>query len=620
MGPKEHSPWLAVLLAVAACGGAPERTVAPAFRTAPQTAGAELCVDCHEDVVASYARTGMARALGPVEPGELDGLGELASGPWRYGFQASDDGRHYLLGETHADVDSHALGAPAVLGIGAGELDRSIAVVHGAGMRFAPVEVVSTTAGRHLALAPGEAMDPGGRLDFAITPECLGCHTDALPPAGYPLDRLPDPAAWTPRGISCAGCHGTAEQLADHVAWQEADLSGEQPPSAVDPVLDLGAMGRAERLSVCARCHLQGDARLVLENGELGPPPVGVDLLHHRALFVGTATPEAPTTEVGFVSQVERLALSACFLESELDCSSCHDPHRDLREPEPRARVRGACLDCHADPDACARPDPGRASDEALVRTMANGERALERLGGARPDCATCHMPLTGVFDVAEVLIHDHHVRRDGSNARGPALPSELRFPEAPDGDWTRFAWPFTEAPDHQDEHGLWLLAYAAGGHPERAVELVDREPGPTAAGLAMYHHVRAGLLEATDRAREAEEAYRRALELDPDLAPATSNLALVLHRRGEHAPARELLDALLLRHPAYAPALRNRALVRDAVGDTGGALGDLETALSLDPDAELARTLARAAEAAGLPDKATRFAAMARDLDPAPR
>ena len=606
----------AMLLAlVAACGGGePVTVVAAPFTAAPQAVGAEACRDCHADLVDSYARTGMARALGPVEPGELEGLGELTSGPWAYGFHGSPDGRHYLLGETHAEHPGHALGAEVVYAIGAGVLDRSFAVLHGAGTFFAPVEVITTDAGRRLALRPGEAMEPGTRLGFPITPECLACHTDSLPPPTWPLEQLPDPARWTPRGISCGGCHGTADELAAHVTWQEADLSGEPTATRADPILDLASLGRSERLSVCARCHLQGDARLVLEDGALGPPHVGLDLLEHRALFVGPATPEEPGVEVGFVSQIERLALSTCFLESELDCATCHDPHAFLGEPEPRARVRAACATCHQ-PAACGRPVHEQAADDAWVRAnLANGAAALAR-GPA--DCATCHMPLTGVFDVAEVLIHDHAVRRDGSDARGPTPEAELRFPEAPDGNWKRFTWPFAEAPAHRDEHGLWLMAYVAGGHLAKGLALVDHEPGPTAEGLAMYHHVRAGLLEMAGRTEDAEAAYRAALERDPELPPSLTNLALLLQRRGAPAEGLALLDALLERHPGAHGALRNRALCREALGDTAGALADLDRALGLAPDAALAATLSGLAAQLGRREDAARYAAIARDLDP---
>ena len=42
--------------------------------------GAERCVDCHASIVAAYAQTGMARALGPLLAGEFEGLAEVPAG------------------------------------------------------------------------------------------------------------------------------------------------------------------------------------------------------------------------------------------------------------------------------------------------------------------------------------------------------------------------------------------------------------------------------------------------------------------------------------------------------------------------------------------------------------
>ncbi|MDF1800301.1 MAG: tetratricopeptide repeat protein [Planctomycetota bacterium] len=605
---------LPALALLSSCGdGDPAAVIASARTTAPQTAGAEACMDCHAEVVQSYARTGMARALGPIEPGELEGFGELAAGDsgYHYGFLASPDGRQFVLTETHEDHPAHALAAQAVMGIGAGELDRSIAVLHGASTYFAPIEVLTVDGGRRLALAPGEMMQPGGRLGFPITAECLGCHTDNLPAPDYPLDLLPDPRSWSPRGISCAGCHGTQAELDAHVSWQESDLVGGAAPGRVDPLLRLGGLQRHERLSVCARCHLQGDARLVLEDGVLGPPPVGGDLLESRALFVAAE----PTDEVGFVSQVERLVASACFLESQLDCATCHDPHQSLHEPGPAARVRASCLDCHqatpAAPDAttCSR-------DHAADADFPHANRAATLAEGP-VDCVACHMPLTGVFDVADVLIHDHHIRRDGSNARPPSTPDELRFAESASGDWRRFTWPDQPRPEHVDELGLWMLAFASAGHAERAATLVDEPAGETAESLAMYHHVRASLLESLGRHEEAAADYLAALERDPDLAPSVINLGLLMVRTDKADEAEALLTRLLERYPRASGALRNRALARSQLGDSSGALTDLEAAFTLTPDPDLARALASALRQAGQLERAREFARIATQLDP---
>ena len=143
----------------------------------------------------------MARALGEVHPQELRGLeGVLERGSgYRYELDASG-----AIVETRPDVPEHRRSAELVFAIGAGELDRSFAAQLGDFLWFAPLEVVTTEQGRRAALAPGHMIRPGTRFATAITPECLGCHTDAPPPRAFPLNLRPASGTWTPRGISCA--------------------------------------------------------------------------------------------------------------------------------------------------------------------------------------------------------------------------------------------------------------------------------------------------------------------------------------------------------------------------------------------------------------------------------
>jgi predicted CXXCH cytochrome family protein len=571
-------PAAALSLLAAGCGGGePEGVSRPA-----DGLGA-ACADCHGHLVEAWRTTAMARALGPLVPGELQGLGEVQDPGSPFAYRYQEEGGRPLLVETAAG--GHALSAPVAFAVGAGVLDRSYAVVQGRTLWFAPLEVLAARGARprRAALAPGNAIAPGSRASVPITPECLGCHTDAPPPASWPLNLLPE--GWTPRGISCAACHGGS---AEHAAWRAAELGGEAPAGA-DPLLDLAALGRFEQLSLCAACHLQGDARIVLDPDELGPPPPGGDLLARRALFVA----RTPTDDVGFVSQVERLLLSACFLGSEMTCTTCHDPHRPLSDPAERARTRDACAGCHGDlPPEHGAPAPGEAAR----------------------DCAGCHMRRTPVFDVAEVEIHDHWIR---AQPGPPSTPAPLRTQESPEGHWKRVQWPGAPAPEHLHDAGLLMMALAHRGHEDRARELLDVPPGPGARDLPMYHHVRAGLLEATGRPADARAAYERALALDPDLAASATNLALLEAAAGEPDAALARLDRVLAAHPSADGALRNRAVLRQRRGDSAGAVRDLEAAHAVRPDAALAGALAELYGAAGDGERAEDWRRVARELDP---
>jgi predicted CXXCH cytochrome family protein len=558
------------------------------------------CAECHPTLAQSFARTGMARALEPLRAGELAGLAPVAEPATGFVYAFEEAGGSARVVETQRE-GTWRDSAPVAFAIGAGELDRSFAVTRGKRLWLAPLEVfgggdVPGRGERHTALAPGHTIHPGARFGVPITPECLACHTDAPLPRSWPLNLAP--ADWVPRGIGCGACHG---DLAGHVEAKASELADESS-SAEDPLDREREWSRVQRMERCAACHLQGDARVELEPGRLGPPPPGTPLLAARAVFVA----REPGDEIGFVSHVQRLVLSRCYLESKdfprggLSCESCHDPHRSVFAPEERARVRAACQRCH---------EPGgeveeRASDCALPR----GERPSDR------DCAACHMRRTGVFDVAEVEIHDHWIKRrtPAPSPRGP-----LRFPESAGGDWRLFEWPDAPASGRADDPGLWTLALHGANHLERAREFARRGEGAFAKDLPMLHHVRGSLLERGGDHALALAAYERALALDPELAEAAINLAPVLAHEGKAQQGKELLDALIRRHPFADTAYRNRATVRLALGDDAGFRADVEAAMKLLPDAALAQAYARYLAQRGDTAGERRWNEEARWLDP---
>lgn len=563
--------------------------VPPGRRASAVEPVGERCIDCHADVVRAYRETGMARAVEPVRPGELAGLEPVVDAAgWSYRLEPLERGGRIV--ETWKDGHP-AVTADLAFAIGAGLMDRSYAAAVGDLLWFAPAEVMTAGGGRHAALAPGHAIRPSMRFTSPIAEECLACHTDRLAPRDYPLNLRPDPTVWSPAGISCAACHGDVEAHAD---WREADLAGREA-GGKDPILTASRAGTIESLSVCARCHLQGDASLLLEPGARGVLPPGGDVLSKRAVFVAASTPE----EIRFVSQVERLVLSPCFTESSkpdrepLTCVTCHDPHRSSFDPDARRAVRDACGRCHAAEGMhCSRPIEERAGH----------------------DCVDCHMRRTGVFDVAEVEIHDHFIRKDPGP---PSVPAALRVHESKDGKLALFAWPGRPAPAYAGDAGLWAMAYVAAGQPELAMPLAERGPGEFSARLATYYHLRGSLLEAADRPAEARAAYTRALELDPKSAETSVNLGLLLGELGRPRDGVALLGAVVDAHPKASPALRNRAVLRLQLGDERGFASDLQAAFEIAPDAAVAAALAKHFDLIHDAENAGRWRRLALALDP---
>ena len=576
-----HVPLIVLALLATACSRPPEKTPA----SASSTIGAR-CVNCHTDLTHSYRATGMAQAVGPLRPGELAHLPAVAdtNTGWSYQFEEERSGARIAENWKGTRVRD----AEISFAIGAGLMDRAYVARIGELQWFAPLEVVSTRSVRLPALAPGHSIRPGLRFTSPITEECLACHTDQLPPRAYPLNLRPVPGTWRPEGISCAACHGNVDS---HATYQETGAGVDRMfvPNRADPIASV---------SLCARCHLQGDASLLLEPGARGIVPPGGDMLERRAVYVAAK----PTDEIGFVSQVERLVLSQCFTASlapgrtPLTCVTCHDPHRTGFEAAQRAVVRGKCTQCHASTTAttreCSLPPDRRGSQ----------------------GCVDCHMRRTPPFDLASVEIHDHWIRK---TVGPPSRIGALRAKESQDGRLAVFAWPGRARPAYADDPGLWMMALMSHGRRDLALPFADREPGPTAARLPIYHHLRGSLLEQATRLDDARAAYERALAIDPGQAETAVNLGAVLGRLGRAPSGIVHLDNVIRNHPQAEGALRNRGVLRSLRGDAAGFAADLEAAFAILPQAIVARALAQHYAGIGRDDLARRWDQAALKLQP---
>lgn len=100
-------------------------------------------------------------------------------------------------------------------------------------------------------------------------------------------------------------------------------------------------------------------------------------------------------------------------------------------------------------------------------------------------------------------------------------------------------------------------------------------------------------LMFKRDRLEEAEDLYRRALKLDSDQPEAHYNLGFLLFERREVAPAMESFRRALASDPSFADAHFNLAMTLQELGHVDEARLHWEAYLKLDPEskwAEIAR------------------------------
>lgn len=473
-----------------------------------------VCAECHQDIVHQWKLHGMADTLGLLEPERQAPAPDprwLQNHLTGYGYRVqegaqADGSADSPTWSLEAFRDPPAPGWPGYaqqrdieFRIGAGIAATSLVMQQAQRWFFAPIEFYT---GHGWEPAPQELSQPAGHLDHAIIGECLSCHSDTPAPDTYPLHALGD---FRPEPLGCATCHGSGQE---HVALMRAQ--GPQPKDL--RILYPGDWEPALQVDLCARCHLEGDAMIDFTLGMPHPAP-GERLAEHRAVFVA----EEAMEDFRFVSQVQRLAMSACFQESpEMTCTTCHDPHLPPRMQDLATRNR-ACMDCHAD----MAPQHDRGAD-----------------------CVACHMPRRQPFDLPHVRISDHAIGVFEDPEDSAAIP--FRAVESPEGQWKLFTQRALEelAFSERERDALRAMALMEKGHVARAMILFDTLP--TAGSLAatqpavdeqerkvlrlpQLHFLRGRCLTASNRQEEAIHAYRDALLLKPDLAEAGINLAWLL-------------------------------------------------------------------------------------------
>jgi predicted CXXCH cytochrome family protein len=568
------------LAATAGCG--PSELPADGPRVPEQFAD---CHACHRSVVEAYLGHGMAESLGAVHDPPRGTLVNPRTGT-RYEFAAS--GADTTL--TATAVDGGRRRQLVVGRIGAGVIDRSFVTVEwppdgppSDRLQFAPVEALT---GHGLSLSPFEHDPQPVGLDQPVTARCLGCHTTRkvagpdMTASGtdFPRQLLGRDALLALPALGCDACHGATGR---HVAIMQEREQAAPDDIGIARLADLGAGAQRD---VCAACHLEGDAHIEL-SGPPGYGPRATPLAAARPVLV----PERVVPEHRLVSQLERLALSACFRAApDMTCTSCHDPHRAVAA-QGTAAFDAACMRCHADGATSCSRGPERTVQE-VTREAAR----------SRDGCVDCHVRRSQPFDVLGLRTADHFVQR---TIERPATVAP-RHAADPDGplrvyDDGRLA-PLLATPGGAAwARGLVGLGYhQQGRHAEAAEQLLAfpppgtenaRRPSapdglPPLERSAEFHHVRGLLLEALGDLDGARAAYGDALACDDGHPEARLNRGHLRLLEGDLAGCLEDVEVLLARHPRTEKGWNLLARARARLGDLAGAADALQRSVDAWP------------------------------------
>jgi predicted CXXCH cytochrome family protein len=593
-----------------------------------------LCSPCHQDIAATFAKTGMGRSFQRATPQNMSDAvkngkpffheashtyfetiergGKFYQRRWQIGF----DGRDTNVEEKLIDY---------VLGSG----NHARTFLH----LTARHTLQQLPLGWYAEKDGSFAMNPGyDRLDYqgstrAIHYECMFCHN------AYP--RIPasqnEPGAEArysvplPEGIDCQRCHGPGTR---HLA--AAGRAGAKPDEIRAAIVNPARLSPERELDVCLQCHLETTSRLL---------PHAVARLNRRPFDYTPGQPlgdfrldldRAPGKNEDFevAHAAYRLRASQCFLKSagKLRCTSCHNPH-DIPHGEAAARRYNAvCQSCHATPQFAGHQ--------------------------AGADCVGCHMAKRRTDDAVHIVMTDHKIVRE--KPAGDLLANKPEKHETPANSYrgevvlyypktlpgtpeTEMYLALAQIKERSNlEAGLRQLStsiekyrptqagfysglgegYRAAGDLGKAIATFDeaarRSPGSEIVWLQLGN----ALMEAGQWVK-AEAALRRAKTIRADDAAAQALLGWVLWQQDKTAEAKAALETAVKLDPDLADARNYLGSLLQATGSAAAAEREFREAVRINPAvAEYRTKLASLLASRGQITEATYHAKAAVEAD----
>jgi hypothetical protein len=391
--------WLIVSPALLVCAAfffscGSEESPAPSVPAIAGFVGSETCKTCHEDRHESWLETAHAYSLRdptedvvegrfdgkPVETPRFVATPYRRDGRWFIKVEGKDgrpDGNHEvtrvvgrLFEQAYLTTDHRGRWPilPICWSIERGEWD----VTH---------EVLEDISGHQGAIS-----DDYDTRRQAFNHGCGQCHATDFD-VGHNTQTGSLDSKMLEGAVACESCHGPGSVHAEfHLAAEGAtasDTLAEEAARLLHPKKDLGRA--KEVLHSCGRCHYTHKWMYAIDSDpRVGHEQIAVSLHFDRPGFY------ADGRLAGLNYHGTTQSQSACFLEGDMSCLSCHRMHGGKRfSMKWEGNSNRQCTQCH---------------DENEYQAEAHTHHSAEAAS-----CVDCHMPmfLTGVLH----FVRDHSIR-----------------------------------------------------------------------------------------------------------------------------------------------------------------------------------------------------------------
>ncbi len=502
--------------------------------------GNSQCALCHQSIYRSYSRHPMALDSGLVDEIPSEGLFSNNPSSIRYRIYKKNDKAFYSYGRA---------GEPLMHGeqelkyfIGSGKRGRSYLYSLDGFLYQSPVSYYAQK--KKWDVSPGyesEREMPSRPIEVS----CLYCHASQVQHINDTLNRYGSPP-FLYNGISCERCHGPG---GEHV-------------KGVGRMVNPAKLSPERRDSICARCHLSGEASIQQPGKNLNQFKPGDLLSDYISEFVYK---DEKQERLRAVSHVVAITQSMCKQRSgdRMSCLSCHDAHSTPSVEGRAAYFREKCLVCHEKQTA---------------------SKNLEQHYAKNYDCAGCHMRKTLSLDINHTMVTDHRILRKPVNHESQQIPEptliQFGSPQSNPRDLGLAYAELALRPNHPfyQSEAYRLLSSVLPLYPKDAEVL---------AALAHLHHVRGEI-------KEAMALYEATLQVEPHRIVPAINLGAIYAQSGRVEKAISLWQGVLEENPGVPEAGVDLSLALCAKGNREQAREVLLKVLYFNPDLGIAKQMLR--------------------------
>jgi hypothetical protein len=317
-------------------------------------AGSRECEHCHSSVSGSYEHTAHFLSTRVADEFSVDGNFSkdsnelLINDSTKIVMEKKDSGLFQVLYSNNKPVSAH-------------RFDLVMGAIKGQTYLYLQNDSFFELPVSYFAALNRWTSSPGydfARLTFnrPVVKECFECHSSFANDGKGTMDGSNIKKSWV-LSIDCERCHGPA---AAHVQFHETHPDEKQSRFLVS----FRTLTRAQKIDLCAVCH-SGTKHILLRS------TFGFKMGDSLTSYMIPLSTGEQLDVHG--NQTQLLSQSKCFRMSNIDCSTCHNPH--VNERGQLQSFNQTCQNCHTPEHHFCRI----ANDSNIVFIKSN--------------CTNCHMP-----------------------------------------------------------------------------------------------------------------------------------------------------------------------------------------------------------------------------------